>query len=226
MRIKSTFHDYYDSVQSMGQDHSLLYLRMPKEVELKESPFPFIKHLRHWGGIDIVAARYVIGFCGKIYPVLEMQHPSKSEIENVFCFNVAQVDKYLEANFKPDSVKRYRAGKRWYDPYWTYTRRGSVESFFAECLATQEKYSQLFTVNCCPVWIYKFRHGTSIMTYNGRLRDVEFYRMFDTYSAYQEISMYLGNLAAPEKPLPKIDDKTMAEIKGFDKFSFRKDKKK
>jgi hypothetical protein len=31
-------------------------------------------------------------------------------------------------------------------------------------------------------------------------------------------------MAFPNKPIPKIDDKTMAEIKGFDKFSFRKDK--
>lgn len=30
--------------------------------------------------------------------------------------------------------------------------------------------------------------------------------------------------AKPEKPLPKISDEVMAEIKGFDKFSFRKDK--
>jgi hypothetical protein len=33
-------------------------------------------------------------------------------------------------------------------------------------------------------------------------------------------------MASPEKPIPKIDDKTMAQAKGFDKFSFRKPPKK
>ena len=35
--------------------------------------------------------------------------------------------------------------------------------------------------------------------------------------------MFISNLAVPLKPIPKIDDKTMAEIKGFDKWSFRKE---
>lgn len=31
MRIKSSFHDYYDSIQSYFQNSGLLYLREPKE---------------------------------------------------------------------------------------------------------------------------------------------------------------------------------------------------
>ena len=44
----------------------------------------------------------------------------------------------------------------------------------------------------------------------------------DTYTAYQEIQMLLGNLAQPNKPIPEIPDKDMVSIKGFDKWSFRK----
>lgn len=36
--------------------------------------------------------------------------------------------------------------------------------------------------------------------------------------------MWHNNLAMPEKPIPKIDDTTVLETKGFDKFSFRKGK--
>jgi hypothetical protein len=64
------------------------------------------------------------------------------------------------------------------------------------------------------------------ITYNGCLKPFEFYRVFDPYLAFQEIAMWLGNQAVPIKPIPKIDDVTMAEIKGFDKFSFRKDPSK
>ena len=49
-------------------------------------------------------------------------------------------------------------------------------------------------------------------------------RIKDPYTAYQELSMYLGNMAFPNKPIPTISDEVMAEIKGFNKFSFRKDK--
>jgi hypothetical protein len=50
-------------------------------------------------------------------------------------------------------------------------------------------------------------------------------KLFEPYQAYQEISMFVNNLAIPEKPIPKMSDEDMASIKGFDKFSFRKDKR-
>ena len=50
--------------------------------------------------------------------------------------------------------------------------------------------------------------------------------MVDPYQAFQEINMWMSNQAMPEKVIPEIDNKTMIEIKGFDKFSFRKDKSK
>lgn len=63
--------------------------------------------------------------------------------------------------------------------------------------------------------------GGSYIEYNTRLKDLEFYRKFDAYQAFQEIAMWLGNQAEPRKPIPVLDDVTMAEIKGFDKWSFR-----
>jgi hypothetical protein len=35
--------------------------------------------------------------------------------------------------------------------------------------------------------------------------------------------MFMNNMALPMKPIPVFDDVTMAESKGFNKFSFRKD---
>ena len=46
----------------------------------------------------------------------------------------------------------------------------------------------------------------------------------DSYTAFQELQMYFGGLAAPIKPIPHISDADMLIAKGFDKkFSFRKD---
>ena len=44
----------------------------------------------------------------------------------------------------------------------------------------------------------------------------------DTFTAYQELQMYFGALAQPNKPIPNVSDKDMVSIKGFDKWSFRK----
>jgi hypothetical protein len=66
-------------------------------------------------------------------------------------------------------------------------------------------------------------HTSMILRINAWLAPVEFYRVMPVEQAYQELSMYLGGLASAEKPIPEIDDVTMAGAKGFDKHSFRKD---
>lgn len=68
-------------------------------------------------------------------------------------------------------------------------------------------------------------HGNLQITYNCNLYLLQFMKVKDIYSTYQELAQYLSNQANPEKPLPILDDKTMRDIKGFDKFSFKKEKK-
>ena len=60
------------------------------------------------------------------------------------------------------------------------------------------------------------------IVYNACLKDLEFFRLFDTYTAFQEISMFLGGLAVPLKEIPHVPDKIMVGAKGFDQWSFRK----
>ncbi len=60
------------------------------------------------------------------------------------------------------------------------------------------------------------------IVYNASLKELEFFRLFDPYTAFQEISMFLGGLAVPLKEIPQVPDKIMVGIKGFDQWSFRK----
>ena len=225
MRIISSFHDFYDGVQASGQDHSLLYLRQPREEKLRETPFPFTTTLRHWGS-DIVAGCNMIGFCGRVVPVLRVQNPREGTMLPMLCYSLADVDAFVETHFKKAVVERYYAAKRhtYWRERWRYTTHRTLEEFFSECAAQQGKYEHLFRENRCPVFVY--REGCEhTITYNGCLKDLEFYRCVDPYTAFQEIQMFLGGMAFPNKPIPKIDDKIMAEAKGFDKFSFRKEPK-
>lgn len=58
---------------------------------------------------------------------------------------------------------------------------------------------------------------------NPPLRDFQFYRAVDAYTAWQELSMWLeGTLAAPQNIMIELDDKYRVMAHGFDmKYGFR-----
>ncbi|MEN6367628.1 MAG: hypothetical protein ABFC88_12510 [Thermoguttaceae bacterium] len=227
MRIISKFRDFYDSIQRQGQDRSLIYLREPKEVESNDSPFPFTDVLRTWG-TDIVERVMIVGFCGRIMPVLRIGCPRDEKVKPIFAYKVEEIDAFVKRHFKSLSVERYYAAKSrgYWSERWRYTPHRKFVEFFQAAKAHAGAYAQWFQDQRSPIFLGQRRQGKYIVTYNARLEDVEFYRQVDPYTAFQEIQMFLGAMASPEKPIPKIDDKTMAEAKGFDKFSFRKPKQK
>lgn len=70
-----------------------------------------------------------------------------------------------------------------------------------------------------PIWVKTVRE-TRI---NCPLKPYEFFKVKSTFEAAQELDIYLSNLAAPEMPIPKADDRTKLLAAGFDeKWSFRK----
>jgi hypothetical protein len=57
-----------------------------------------------------------------------------------------------------------------------------------------------------------------------QLKNIQFYKVFDSYSAYQKIEQYLTNeLADDPMSIDPISDKLKAENHGFNKWSFRKE---
>ena len=62
---------------------------------------------------------------------------------------------------------------------------------------------------------------------NGdNLKSIHFFNRIDAWSAFQEISMWVGGiLPHPGNPIVEIiDDRIKSHKHGFDKFSFRKQK--
>ena len=126
MRIISPFHDYYDVVQSQGQDHSLIYQRRERTITPKKYPFPVMhRWWRHYPG-DLSLYQKIIGFCGKIYPVFWL---SKGDVRKT-AFNLEDVDKFVNENFKEHEIegynlksssrghwRRYRTSKHWPHEY-------------------------------------------------------------------------------------------------------------
>lgn len=127
----------------------------------------------------------------------------------------------------------------------------SINGDYEECLDAVDNHT-IFQDLGCPTFAY-YEHfffkkgghlfGTSIpsdryrtrtddkgcplptrwLIKNPILKDFDFGKLIDPYTASQEIEMYLGRLATNNTPpMPVGSDKVIAESKGFDKYSFRK----
>lgn len=251
MRIASDFRDYYDVAMAEGQDQTLVYQRYPIVEEHKHYPFSSMfgrsstryRREREW---SLYVQSYTIGFCGQFYKVLELNTPEnglrndkEGRSTRKWCYNLGDVDSYVKRYYSKqynDYLERHwKKGNGWNSEQ----RQHSFDNFFnglprskwqKEPTVDEQKRTQAwrdswFLNHRSPLFVAEFvgEGYEAKITYNGLLKPFEFYRIFDPYLAFQEISMWLGNQAVPIKPIPKLDDVTMAEIKGFDKFSFRKD---
>lgn len=218
MRIISDFRDYYDPVQATGQDQTLLYMRSRKELP---DPGGFPKF--GWYA-DYLLARYnatvcsrIIGFCGRIHPLVEFSFRQLNGGQaKHYCYSIDEVDSIVKQSFKR-LVEGYFAKKR--GKYWRVggLSRRWIVMFFAECDEKRQEFDNIFHANRCPIFV---KSRTIVL--NEQLKQFEFFRVVDTYQAFQEIAAYLGGVAQPERQIPKIADEDMVGIKGFDKWSFRK----
>lgn len=227
MRILSRNHrDYYDSVQGYGFDPSLVYARTPFEEQIE---FNFTHIGGHYwntvslGGHDLSLNTIVVGFCGTCYPcVLIGEHKF---------YRLNEIDEFFRSQLRKDIYEKYYVNNEFSIKYHVAKRRWFID-LFTVAEQGKNKYRELFIKSRSPIFtvdmaksiIYNNR-VLRTLKWNDNLRQHEFFRVFDAYRAYQEIAMFLSNLAVPLKPIPAIPDKIMVGAKGFDKYSFRKDKK-
>ena len=248
MRIVSKFRDYYDGVQAHDAEREPLYRRTQKEIYytrynfyLKrgnvtgETVYPLQVPLlplkqQFWYGLSGLnfLESHTIVFCGKIYPVLQfglLRNGPRGEkqITTVCCYSTEEVDILLQSSFSEKQQWSYRQDDyKKVTQHWVYEwRRDALAAFFVLGTEQVAGYAALFDEYKAPVFIGNNRNKT--VTVNGCLKDLEFYQVLDSYQAYQEISMWMGNQADPGKVIPKISDEVLAEAKGFDKWSFRKE---
>ena len=240
MRIVSDFRDYYDCVQSYGQDQSRVWVRN-KDVQERAWPYPTIGRRWYWTS-RLGISQFMVGFCGRVYPALRLSLGDTEPFVTVF--NTHEFDRFVECNFKHREFRHYATETK---NSWKTRKHGIgilrciVEKFFTLWAHDKDSHSNLFLDAHCPIFVAKhtdsFRgkdpfvfHGAANNEPEGKdvswatLREMEFYRLFDTYTAFQEIQMYTDGVLGFSNPhVPVPDDKTLAEVKGFDKHSFRRE---
>lgn len=212
MLIVSKFHDYYDVGMKMGVDKTCVYQR---ETSVPKKGF---LALYKYGSVDRWNGA-VLAFCGKFYPFV--YHETHGTIDRY----VWTLEEALTIEF-PKS--RYRHGS--WNEYELSSPQG-MSKFFGQ---TYENLSSIFHEYRTPVFGFDPVLGRRYswtkdekyraLKINPRLEEIEFYKVKDPITAYQDIYMFMsGVIGAPPKPPEPVDDKIKAAAKGHDgPYSFKK----
>jgi hypothetical protein len=212
MRIHSRFKDYYDSVVQHGADPTLHYNRHATDVDA----MPFLGFLPSWQDRDffhdrrergVVVNFFVVGFCGKLYPGARTTCIGQGSFSYVY-----DAEELVQLYFSASYERIFKRNK------------GEVQRI-RERMTVRPMASDAFRAIEAPVFKVYTEYGdqrTLKVITNPFLRELEFYRVVDPYTAFQEISQYLGNELARQPETGDVPDKYKIAQHGFDKWSFRK----
>lgn len=254
MKIVSKFQDYYDIGVSMGVDESLVYVRNLEATLYPNDDIPFdrrsyvahrkqsrIEHIFK----DVVGKRPVfstspvdslhfVGFCGKLYPFIFVDYLDKhhNRIVGARYYMTKEVIREMQETYSIS--KRYRLFRE-------DEEEANIKKF-NRLLGMSFDAPEMFHVLKTPVFIMahegsrveKFLNGGvsldmnteqgDIVWLNPCLKDFDFYKVFDSFTAFQEISMFITGVLGENKiPPVQISDTDMRDAKGFDERSFKKD---
>lgn len=229
MRINSHFKDYYDGVQALGHDDSLVYMRYRKTHEVRlntmaERADAMTKwvHLVNTHAPDFDAStkrfdRIIIGFCGELFQVV--RHREFHWVEGV------HKEKGRRFFYDSDSFRKAFPGLdegMWFN--WLGRKTNYPE------LGSYDNDDEPFVAIKAPV--FALEYGENVQDeikvhINPCLKDYEFVRIKSDFEAYQELEMYLGNVLVNAGPEPQpVSDLGKVISHGFDpKMGFRKRKK-
>jgi hypothetical protein len=234
MRIISRHHDYYDSALAHGADMTLVYERSTRTLDGRGDPLgealDVLSAPRREGHSVFHKGRYhpqerylpgVLLFCGRAFPFYEHDHyerPVDGRTRTVH-WGLDTVEAAVEASGQRG---------RWEASYEGYAHRSfsraHVQGFF-EAPTPEGPAADAHARHGTPVILYRrLRDERKVQTVlDPVLRDLGFYRLRDSFTAFQEIAMYLGGvLRAGERPMVEIPDQVRAEKHGMDKTSFRR----
>ena len=223
--------DYYDGVVgSVGMDKTLVYEREVIEItENPKMPKPF-KHKRFsWddknpflsvchANVDHKKTKhyedvrgFIVGFCGKLYLGWKFEY-KENEWGELGYVDVTKTNIIYDYNNAKEFLK---------SDYW----RSNLDDDIKYVL----NYNpiDLFREFKTPIFVYDTYRKDDAFIINPILKDYEFYKVVDAFTAFTELQMFIGGvLGVGEKEIVEIEDKYKIGQHGFDKWSFRREPSK
>lgn len=241
MKIISKFSDYYDVGLVYGIDEKLCFVR--NEEEIKDNDlynntkiFIYKKDLNKY---RLRLFFNEIGFCGELYPFIHI-YIEKIKILNkketysfekeYFTYNFENFKDFMRTYIYPfdESFMKHLVN---YESLWhfdnevNYIERYFREYVYKESVSKECFYSEnLFKKYNTPYYVqaYSIEKKKKVLILKPQLKKYRFMKVLSIMEAFQEISMFLGSLNLGEDKTVQIEDKYLAQGKGFDCHSFRK----
>ncbi len=217
MKIYSSFKDFYDIGLRYGIDQDIKYVRKEEEIPLTSLKWkvpdwvPFIGNPESNGNGDW--GFKLIGFCGTIYPYMPVEVPDIGRYT------------YQVHLYKPEECEEFQAAimnRR----HWLGARKNSFKEI-QSLLTNKTVDDKPFVELGCPIFIIEpedYYSRKIEIKKNPCLKDRQFFKVKDPFTAFREISEYLGNQLVKRSDPDEIEDKYRIVQHGFDKWSFRRHK--
>lgn len=210
MKIHSDFRDYYDHVTMYGADPLLHYNRHGRRFypsELNHSlPENWLERV-WWGERELCGkrlTRFIVGFCGTLH--------LGTQVDSEYIYSRERLAALLPIN--PEWHK-YHADRR------------AIRNLL-DLVEPIENQDPIFLQVEAPIFLVECdypqagrRDREVYLTTNASLREKEFAKVKDPFTAFQEVSMYLGNQLVKHDQPDTIADEYRIAMHGFDKHSFR-----
>lgn len=240
MRIISDFRDYYDSAVGHGFDPDLVYNRKTRWLDLPQ------EQLRHYntGKLDRVRSGWLdtwepdrwadwtspgasglcyIGFCGRVYPAVAV-----GTFDDVGCASYRWCYDLESLKSGRELAEQSKPRKRVFRPDWMVDVE--VQALNTGPIEDQQVFQDLNS----PIFLALApSFGLSGQHSAGRpylpvgvdlpLYGMGFARLFDAYTAFQELSMFLsGVLGWPGPAVQDVPEEYRLAAHGYNEQSFRK----
>jgi len=243
MRIISPFRDYYDGLASHDKADKPVYVRKPRELEIKDVPgFPlgFKMPVPAW---DRFISRFCLGVCGKAFIGYRSEwkvywtYPDVIDDVEALTFypddSHAIVPHYTQHQRRAlrEKVRKMTGGRRWErgrEKVWGDNFRFSQKGWDAWLESRPDELllgDKPFLAADSPL-LYWYGHPDykkrDVVIVNPDLSSLQLTGVLPVTTLAQEIEMYLGNqLAKQMDPTTTRTQEDVRDSKGFDKRSFK-----
>lgn len=226
MRIISKFKDYYDGLMDYSNDRlNRVWLRKKEEFFIPKFRLKEIDKSHFYWGYKIHMFYLVVA--GKVYPVLRYAEEGKLE---KFKFNASGYRYYFTLeDFDKEHPEQTRSRYNSKSANVGY-EKGKIKDDWKDFFKEYSDLTELCLEFKTPVFVIKRertkdKDGFKCIT-NINLKDIEFYKVMDPYTVYQELDMFMSNVMVnDEMPPSPMSDLEKIDSHGFDrKISFRKGK--
>lgn len=239
MYIISKYKDFFDGVVgTVGVDKSIVYERETIDVDLDKAPDFFKRKNEYYGfsrnnTFDKISyfsvkkehrslfdehAFFIVGFCGKLYIGWKLYTIDVSKFNQNVDTKITYDNEYIKTILEPKSYNGTLVDNI------NYVLNYDALPIFRELNSPIFVYDSDYKRTYINKDRLSYNHFNPRFFINPLLKEYEFYKVFDSFQAFQEVSMFMGGvLGKGEKDIVEVADKYKIGQHGFDKWSFRKE---